>query len=263
MTQLSRNGSEGSQAVREFYNRLAPWYHLLYPDWEASIVRQGAALAALLNSCGIMAENHPRVYDVACGIGTQTIGLIHAGFVIEASDLSPSMVSRANAELEKRGLTASVQPGDMRCLTRVPAGSADAILACDNAVTHCENDAEILSMFRAFYERLRPGGVAVLSLRDFAAMERRNPDFHAFHPHRQGDRRYTAQQVWEWSGEHYDLRLYLTEEWPEGHCSTQVLTSRVYAVSVRRVLALLASAGFSTVERRDGVLFQPVILAVK
>lgn len=246
-----------------FYDELAPWYHLLYPDWEASIVRQGAALAALLNSCGMPTDARPHICDVACGIGTQTIGLAHAGYEIHASDLSPRMVVRAKAELAKRGLAATVQLGDMRDLSQIGAETADAIIACDNAITHCANDAEILAMLRGFCHRLRQGGVVVLSLRDFAAMERRNPDVHAFHPHRVGDHRYIAQQVWEWSGDYYDLRLYLTDESPMGDCVTRVLSSRVYAVSVRRVLALMASAGFATVERRDGVLFQPVLLAVK
>ena len=33
-----------------FYDRLAPYYHLLYGDWETSVARQGAALARLLDS---------------------------------------------------------------------------------------------------------------------------------------------------------------------------------------------------------------------
>lgn len=253
--------SEENAAIVSFYDQLAPWYHLLYPDWEASIVRQGAALAALLESCGISAGS--KVFDVSCGIGTQTIGLAQLGYIVEASDLSPLMVMRTQSELSKRGLNASVLVGDMRDLSRIHLTSADAIVACDNAVTHCADDAEILATFRELYKGLRQGGVAVLSLRDFSAMERRNPDVHVFHPHQIGQRRYLAQQLWEWDGDRYDLRLYLTEEWPAGQCETRVLSCRVYAVSVRRVLALLASAGFSTVERRDGVLFQPVLLAIK
>lgn len=36
-------------SVREFYDELAPRYHLIYADWEASISRQGAVLAGLLD----------------------------------------------------------------------------------------------------------------------------------------------------------------------------------------------------------------------
>src|SRR5688500_16107658 len=39
--------------VAVFYDRLAPHYHLLYDDWERSIVRQGEALARLLDEEGV------------------------------------------------------------------------------------------------------------------------------------------------------------------------------------------------------------------
>lgn len=242
-----------------FYDELAPWYHLLYPDWESSIVRQGAALVSLLESHGVSTAS--RVYDVACGIGTQTIGLVAAGFKVVASDIAPAMVLRTQTELAERGLATPTFVGDMRRLSSIPPGSADAILACDNAVTHCENDPELLAMFKGFRNCLRPGGIVVLSLRDFAAMERRNPDVHAFHPHLMGGHRFVALQMWEWNGDSYDLRLYLTHESVDGSCDTRVLKSRVYAVTVRRLMSLLRAAGFAVVERRDGVLFQPVVVA--
>jgi hypothetical protein len=35
------------------YDALAPYYHLIYPDWEASSKRQCEALVALLSEFGI------------------------------------------------------------------------------------------------------------------------------------------------------------------------------------------------------------------
>ena len=75
-----------------FYDRLAPDYHLLYPDWERAVARQGAALATVLRAHGV-APGDP-VLDAACGIGTQTLGLIAQGFALSASDLSPGAVTR-------------------------------------------------------------------------------------------------------------------------------------------------------------------------
>jgi hypothetical protein len=36
-----------------FYDQLAPYYHLLYPDWQASIYRQAAGLGAVLTEFGV------------------------------------------------------------------------------------------------------------------------------------------------------------------------------------------------------------------
>ena len=74
--------------VRGFYDALAPWYHLVYLDWEASAARQGQALASLLASeWGSRSHN---VLAVAVGILTQAIGLATLGFQITGSDISPA-----------------------------------------------------------------------------------------------------------------------------------------------------------------------------
>ena len=74
--------------VRSFYDALAPWYHLVYQDWEASIAWQGQALASLLASeWGSPSHN---VLDAAVGIGTQALGLATIGFQVTGYDISPS-----------------------------------------------------------------------------------------------------------------------------------------------------------------------------
>jgi len=63
--------------VGNFYDALAPWYHLVYQDWEATIGRQGRALSSLLASeWGSLPH---RVLDAAVGIGTQALGPGGAG----------------------------------------------------------------------------------------------------------------------------------------------------------------------------------------
>ena len=89
----------GACGAADFYDGLAPFYHLIYPDWEHSVERQGAALDA------VIAELHPaaeRVLDVACGIGTQALGLAGRGYRVAAADLSAAAVERAAREAAAR-----------------------------------------------------------------------------------------------------------------------------------------------------------------
>jgi SAM-dependent methyltransferase len=243
-----------------FYDELAPYYHLLYADWEASIALQGAALAAVLTARGVAPR--ARVLDAACGVGTQAIGLAERGYRVRASDLSPGAVGRARAELARRGLVADVRVADLRALRAAHAAAAPfaAVLACDNAVPHLLGDAEILRALRECHALLEPGGLLVLSVRDYATIERRSPDLRPQAVQREGDRLRLAVQVWEWEGEEYDLRLYLTEEGPDGTCATRVLRSRYYAVTIGRLLALLGEAGFVDAERVDSAFFQPLVI---
>jgi SAM-dependent methyltransferase len=245
----------------EFYDGLAPYYHLLYGDWNAAIAMQGDALARLLTEHGLAPGS--RVLDAACGIGTQTLGLLQQGYAVQASDLSAGAIQRLQVELAHRGLDAPTGVDDLRTLSSASDASQDAVIACDNSVPYLLNNDALLQAFRACLRVLRPGGLLVLSVRDYAAMERKNPDVRPYGLHRDGDARFLAVQVWEWDGDHYDLRVYLTSESPEGECRTQVLRSRYYAVTTDRLLVLLAQAGFERTHRRDDVLFQPVLIARK
>jgi len=247
-----------SDSASAFYDRLAPYYHLLYGDWEASIARQGAALARLLASCGVHAEDP--VLDAACGIGTQTPGLIQQGYRLTASDASAGAIERLQHELRKRGLRARAQVDDLRSLAQIASGSMAAVLACDNSVPHLLSDADLLQCFSQCHRCLRPGGVGVFSVRDYAAIPRVSPDVRPYAIRTVGDDRFLAVQVWEWEGDQYDLRMYLTTEGADGSCSTQVLRSRYYAVTIERLLELMQQAGFIRTQRLDDVLFQPVLL---
>jgi SAM-dependent methyltransferase len=88
---------------------LAATYDLIYPDWDASIAAQGAALDRLLTSCGVT-KTDP-VLDSACGIGTQTLGLAALGRRMTGSDLSPAAVSRARVEAAARSLASWIDLG--------------------------------------------------------------------------------------------------------------------------------------------------------
>jgi SAM-dependent methyltransferase len=241
-----------------FYDRLAPYYHLLYGDWEVSVMKQGDALAGLLALYGISAGDS--VLDAACGIGTQTIGLLRHGYQVTASDISAGAVHRLNIELSKRGLHARTQVDDLRSLGQVASRSMAAVLACDNSVPHLLSDDELLQCFSSCVRCLRPGGVGVFSVRDYAAIPRINPDVRPYGVHKIGGDRFIAVQVWEWDKDQYDLRLYLTTENINGNCSTEVVRTRYYAVSIERLLALMEEAGFEKPQRLDNVLFQPVLL---
>ena len=240
-----------------FYDELAPFYPLLYSNWGDAVSRQGLALSNLLRELGVVRGDI--VLDAACGVGTQALGLLGQGHRVVASDLSAGAVARFRTELERRALQAEVRVDDMRTLANAQPASAAAVIACDNSVPHLLSDAEIGRAFASFHRTLKPGGWMVISVRDYASIERRNPDVRPHGLRRDGDRRFLAVQVWEWDADQYDLRLYLTVE-SGGVCETRVLTSRYYAVSIERLMQTMSKAGFVDIRRTDDVLFQPVLI---
>ncbi len=95
-----------------FYDTLSSYYHLIFPDWQASVERQGRALNAIIRT-----EGGPQLHtvlDSSCGIGTQSLGLAALGYEVTASDLSPGAVQRARSEARQRGLSMQASVADMR-----------------------------------------------------------------------------------------------------------------------------------------------------
>src|SRR4029450_3726914 len=56
----------GTVSVERFYDELAPFYHLIFPDWQASIRRQAEALDRVIRER--WGDNHLSILDAACGI---------------------------------------------------------------------------------------------------------------------------------------------------------------------------------------------------
>ena len=88
--------------MSDFYDRMASLYHLIFPDWDASIQRQAGQLAGIIRER--WGEGVRSLLDVSCGIGTQVIGLARQGFSVTASDLSERAVARAKDEARRRAV---------------------------------------------------------------------------------------------------------------------------------------------------------------
>lgn len=111
--------------TESFYDALAPYYHLIYPDWEASSRRQSAALGTILSEFGIRPGD--RLLDAAAGIGTQALGLAAAGYDVSASDVSAGAIDRFVQEAARRGLSVPAQVADLRTLSSTFAETFDAV----------------------------------------------------------------------------------------------------------------------------------------
>ena len=246
--------------TQDFYDGLAPYYHLLYPNWDASVGRQSRGLAHVLGEFGVPPGSD--VLDAACGIGTQALGLAQLGYRVTASDLSLRAVDRAREEAKTRGLSMAFAVADLRHLSSAFARGFPAVIACDNAIPHLLSDDEIRAAFVECRRLLDPGGVFLVSVRDYAAIERRDPDHHSHGARTVGDRVYAAEQIWHWAGNQYDLTLRLTEQRASEPAIVREFHSRYYAVELPTLARLLGEAGFASVVRRDEHFFQPLLVAV-
>jgi SAM-dependent methyltransferase len=248
-----------ARTTREFYDRLAPYYHLIYEDWGAAIQRQGVALDNIIRSewgTGVRT-----VLDAAAGIGTQAIALAECGYAVTASDLSPAAIERAMREAQLRGIELRTEVADMRELSQVH-GMFDIVLACDNAVPHLLTDSEIERALVQCFNCTRPGGGCLISVRDYG-VPGDGVELHPYGIRDTDDTRYILFQVWEWDGNHYDMGLYVITDSRDSGCQTIAAHTRYYAVKVDRLVSLMQNAGFERVRRLDGAYYQPVLVGTR
>ena len=157
-------------SVERFYDDLAPLYHLIFLDWEAAIRRQAEALDRVIRER--WGDGRLSILDVACGIGTQALGLAALGHRVTASDISAGAVERASLEAEARGLAVRFSVADMRQAAAHHGKQFDLVIACDNSVVHLLTDEDLLAGFGQLLACTRPGGGCLISVRDYDREER-------------------------------------------------------------------------------------------
>lgn len=242
----------------DFYDNLAPDFHLVYADWEASIVRQANWLDATIQSEWPGARS---VLDAAAGIGTQSLGLAALGYRVTASDRSGGALARLRREAQARGLAIETVVADLRDLSAIE-GAFDVVIACDNALPHLLTDDDLARALRQCYERVRIDGGCLFTVRDYGTPGT-GSEMHPYGLRKTEDGRALVFQVWDWDGVHYDVSMYIVREASSGPPSTQVLRTRYYAVSVNHLLDLIRTAGFEKARRIDDGFFQPVLVGTK
>ena len=245
--------------VLDFYGGFSPFYHLLYPDWNAAIARQASELDGVIRE--LWGDRVKTVLDAACGIGTQALGLAALGYDVTASDVSPVPLARAKEEAARRRLDIRFRVADFRTLSAAYDRPFDVVIACDNAIPHLLTDAEIRDAFREMYRCAAPGGGCVISVRDYDPTES-GVKIVPYGLRIDAGRRFVVFQVWEYHGPIYDLSMYFIED-RGAECTAHVMRSKYYAIPVVRLVQLMTEAGFSNVRRIDHRFFQPLIVGVK
>jgi SAM-dependent methyltransferase len=247
--------------TQSFYDDLAGDYDALHADWPASVRRQGEDLDRLIR--GELGDAAQALLDCSCGIGTQAIGLALRGHDVLATDLSPASVVRARHEAASMGAALTFAVADFTRLAEQVNGTFACVLSCDNSVAHLHSDEDLALFAESVAAKLRPGGLALVSLRDYAALwEQRT----AGHPVRFGPGTISFQ-VWEWDdeGRSYELAQFTLRGTGESW-QTACRRTRLRALRRQELCDAISAAGLSEVRWRtpeETGYYQPIVTARK
>lgn len=257
--------------MSDFYDKLAPFYHIIYGDWNAAIATQATQLSTIIRQhWGTQAQ---RILDVSCGIGTQAIGLASKGYRVTASDLSRQEIERAKQEAQQRYLDINFSVCDMRNVYHHHQAQFDVVISCDNSIPHLLNDDEISIALKQIYHCTKPGGGCLITLRDYDQEPRGTGIVKPYGVREDAGKRYFVFQVWDFVGEIYDLSMYFVEDDQQSdianpnitnpNVNTYVMRSQYYAISIDRLMQLMEGAGYCSVTRLNNQYFQPVLIGTR
>ena len=237
-----------TDSVTEFYDRLSPEYRdNMGWDWESVARSEGVTLHRLIE--GELGRGGPlKLLDCTCGIGTQAIGLALQGHDVHASDLSPVSIDRARREAAGFGLSMDFSVADFRDLGATIPETFDVVISCDNAIAHCLDDDDLGAALASIRTRLDPGGLLLLSLRDYDALLADKLRFNNEHVHDKPDGRRIAFQVWDWADDERSYRnhQFLIGE-TDGMYAIKHFETELRVLRRHEILAAAADAGYGDV----------------
>jgi SAM-dependent methyltransferase len=155
---------DASAINRAYYER--PETRLAYRAEAGLDAVESALVEQFLPSAGT-------VLDLGCGNGRVALALAERGYDVEGVDISPSMIEEARAAAAAAGVEARFRVGDAVKLPH-DENELDAVVFACNGIGHLTRDGKSACLVEV-QRVLRPGGVALFSLRTPYALNRMLP----------------------------------------------------------------------------------------
>ena len=252
-------------AVTEFYDGLSVEYrHNMGWDWRTAVREEGASLDRFIAK-QLERQGPYSLLDCSCGIGTQAIGLALQGHQVHATDLSPVSIDCARKESIEIGVSMTFGTADFRKLSETVSATFEVVISCDNSFAHCLRDQDLNAALASIKERLKPGGLLLLSVRDYDALVVDKPRFNNEHVLDPPDGRRIVFQLWDWAsdGGSYAIHQFLLKE-TDGDYEVKHFETRLRALQRDELIAAILAAGYEDVRWHDpeaSGYYQPIVTA--
>jgi SAM-dependent methyltransferase len=193
------------------YDTLASVYDWIVP---AEMVTPEGSAAAFLAYLEELAPG-ARVLDCAAGTGPLAVGLAQRGFDVTATDASAGMVERTRALAAREGADLTAREVRWEDLGAQGFAPFDAVLCVGNSLAHAPGRAARRAALDAMAAALKPGGLLVLTSRNFDWMRATDPGLQVFDRviERDGRRGVVIYSWWlaeDWDDEHgFDVAVAL------------------------------------------------------
>jgi glycine/sarcosine N-methyltransferase len=170
-------------------------------------------------------------------------------------------------EARARGLQIDLEVADVRTVRKVVVGHFDAVISCDNALSHLLTEADLDEAIDNVRACLRGGGLLIASVRDYDALAIARPTGIPIALHGPSGERQGAGQAWVWSpaGDQLQIALFTLAEGPKGVWNAAAHETTLRALRRSELTAALAQHGFEAVHwlmPEESGYYQPIVVAV-
>jgi SAM-dependent methyltransferase len=225
------------------YDEFVSVYDFVLPEELLTPAGNAAAFGPYLDGLAPGA----RVLDCACGTGPLAVGLAEQGFDVTATDASPRMVERTRALAAGAGVALIARECRWDQLPDQGFAPFDAVFCVGNSLAHAPGGAARRTALHAMTGALAPGGVLVLTSRNFELMRATDPGLQVFDRvvERDGRRGVVIYAWWlaeDWEDEHgFDVAVALLGD--DGSVTTRGERLRFWPYSHETLRHELRDAG--------------------
>jgi SAM-dependent methyltransferase len=202
------------------YDTLPSVYDWIVP---AELVTPAGSAAAFLPYLEQLPPG-ARVLDCAAGTGPLAVGLAQRGFDVTATDASRGMVERTHALATREGVELTARQCRWEDLDAQGFAPFDAVLCVGNSLAHAPGRDARRAALRAMAGALSPGGLLVLTSRNFELVLATDPGLQVYDHvvERDGRRGVVIYSWWlaeDWEAEH-GLDVYVALVGDDGEVTT-------------------------------------------
>lgn len=247
--------------IQNFYDTMASQYDKLFLDWHDDKRKQAALLDGIFRAYGF--DRSAKVLDCACGIGTQAIGLAALGYTVTASDISTGELKEARERAAAEQVQLRLERADFRALSKTFSERFDIVICMDNALPHMLTEEDLAAAVASIAERLKEGGIFVLSIRDYDALLKDKPAYSPPYIHKTEKGQRVAFQTWDWNGDRYKFTQYIIDD--EGTAQIGKFECEYRAVRREELTERLSQNGCRVEWKfpEETGFYQPIAVAVK
>lgn len=159
-------------AKEHYDSHLGPIYSWMNGDFEKTCSRN----RHLFDSLNLQMGETGAAIDLGCGHGPQAIALAERGFHVIAVDACKTLIKDLRVRAASRALPVQAVLADIaEFAKRVPKGF-DVAVCMGDTLTHLPTRAAAAGLIRDVGRRLVPGGMFIVSLRDYVSVELKGTD---------------------------------------------------------------------------------------